>query len=569
MMKVFLKPTTILLLIFSSFMSVGWGQDCVDGVEVELWGECYNIEETDTLNLSGNGLTGEIPVEIGNLTNLTYLNLRSNQLTGEIPPEIGQLTSLTYLYLSYNQLSGEIPPEIGQLTSLTYLNLRFNQLSGEIPSEIGNLMNLRYLRLYNNQLSGEIPPEIGQLTSLTTLYLYNNQLSGEIPSEIGNLTNLEWLSLTDNQLTGSIPSEIGNLTNLTFCDLYSNQFTSLPNSVCNLMESCIINISDNLICSEFPSCINWVNDQDCGDVNCPNSLTEINGDCFYQSDIDVIENLNLTYLDVNYFDGRIISLNLSGRQLTTIPESIWNLDYLRRLMIHSNQLTGSIPSEVGNLTQLIYLNLSNNQFSGDIPVQIGDLVNLKILDLETNQLSSVPESIGDLSNLKKLNLSSNQLTSLPESICDLNVDWNDYNYFLCGDNYICEEIPECIENTVGFNYSYDWDSYERIYNPQDTTNCISMSVTDDLIPTTYNLSSPYPNPFNPTTTISFSIPQLGMVSLNVYDITGKLITTLINKQLNIGYHSIDWDGTNQSSGMYFVRMESGEYVKIQKLLLVK
>jgi len=74
-------------------MSVGWGQDCVDGVEVELWGECYNIEETTYLDLSGSweesgGLTGEIPVEIGNLTNLTYLNLSYNELTGEIPPEI-------------------------------------------------------------------------------------------------------------------------------------------------------------------------------------------------------------------------------------------------------------------------------------------------------------------------------------------------------------------------------------------------------------------------------------------------------------------------------------------------
>ncbi len=60
---------TILLLIFSSFMSVGWGQDCIDGVEVELWGECYNIEETTYLGLSGNGLTGEIPPEIGDLVN--------------------------------------------------------------------------------------------------------------------------------------------------------------------------------------------------------------------------------------------------------------------------------------------------------------------------------------------------------------------------------------------------------------------------------------------------------------------------------------------------------------------
>ncbi len=114
--------------------------------------------------------------------------------------------------------------------------------------------------------------------------------------------------------------------------------------------------------------------------------------------------------------------------------------------------------------------------------------------------------------------------------------------------------PQCIVDYVG---------------EQDTTNCSTMSINDIIIPTTYSLSSPYPNPFNPTTTISFSIPQSGMVSLNLYDITGKLITTLINEQLNIGYHSIDWDGTNQSGGVYLVRMESEEYVETQKLLLVK
>ena len=70
-------------------MSVGWG--CIDGVEVELWGECYNIEETTELDLGYNQLSGEIPSEIGNLTNLVYLYLYDNQLTGEIPPEVCDL----------------------------------------------------------------------------------------------------------------------------------------------------------------------------------------------------------------------------------------------------------------------------------------------------------------------------------------------------------------------------------------------------------------------------------------------------------------------------------------------
>ena len=110
--------TFIILSII--LISVGWSQ-CNDN-EVELWGECYSIENTDSLDLSNNELTGSIPPEIGNLTNLTYLNLGGNQLTG-IPPEIGNLTNLTILSFSHNQLTGSIPSEIGILTNL--INLSF------------------------------------------------------------------------------------------------------------------------------------------------------------------------------------------------------------------------------------------------------------------------------------------------------------------------------------------------------------------------------------------------------------------------------------------------------------
>ena len=137
--------------------------DC-DGYElewVELWGQCYNIEETGFLNLYNNYLSGEIPPEIGNLTNLTYLNLYNNQLTGEIPPEIGNLTNLTDLNLSSNQLSGEILSEIGNLTNLTYLNLSSNQLIGEIPSEICNQGDSSP-SVHDNQLCPPYPDCISQ-----------------------------------------------------------------------------------------------------------------------------------------------------------------------------------------------------------------------------------------------------------------------------------------------------------------------------------------------------------------------------------------------------------------------
>jgi len=133
---------------------------CDESIEVELLGECHNIDTTTTLIFTNDKLTGSIPVEIGNLTNLTHLFLHNNQLTGVIPPEIGNLSNLIHLSLYSNQLTGVIPPEIGNLTNLNYLFLQNNQLTGVIPSEIGNLTNLVEGGLENNQLMGEIPEEI-------------------------------------------------------------------------------------------------------------------------------------------------------------------------------------------------------------------------------------------------------------------------------------------------------------------------------------------------------------------------------------------------------------------------
>ena len=93
----------------------------------------------------------------------------------------------------------------------------------------------------------------------------------------------------------------------------------------------------------------------------------------------------------------------------------------------------------------------------------------------------------------------------------------------------------------------------------------SLDIDNILLAEDYELKNAYPNPFNPITTISFSIPQSELVSINIYDINGELVTKLIYKPLNIGYHSINWDGSSQLSGMYFIRMDSGKFTEIQKV----
>tara|TARA_B100000586_G_scaffold51571_1_gene34477 strand:+ start:112 stop:1764 length:1653 start_codon:yes stop_codon:yes gene_type:complete len=189
------------------------GGQC-DSSEVELWNQCYSIENTTELDLSNRGLTGEIPPEIGNLTNLTYLNLQWNDLTGSIPIEIGSLTNLAWLSLYFSGVTGLIPAAIGNLANLTHLDLQWNGLTGSIPPEIGNLANLIHLGLGTNELTGSIPPELGNLTNLTSLHLNSNNLTGAIPESICGL-DLNWSSSSDfnisnNQLCPPYPSCVEN-----------------------------------------------------------------------------------------------------------------------------------------------------------------------------------------------------------------------------------------------------------------------------------------------------------------------------------------------------------------------
>jgi hypothetical protein len=89
-----------------------------------------------------------------------------------------------------------------------------------------------------------------------------------------------------------------------------------------------------------------------------------------------------------------------------------------------------------------------------------------------------------------------------------------------------------------------------------------------------SLGRPRPNPFNPATTIEYSITAHGRVSLRVYDPPGRLVRTLVDDDLDAGEHRAVWDGTTgeglrAASGVYFVRMETGGFCASEKLVLLK
>lgn len=89
------------------------------------------------------------------------------------------------------------------------------------------------------------------------------------------------------------------------------------------------------------------------------------------------------------------------------------------------------------------------------------------------------------------------------------------------------------------------------------------------IPVEFSLGQNYPNPFNPVTKIEYSVPRFSLVTLKIYDILGKEITTLVDKEMNPGKYSIDFDGSKLSSGIYFYKMISGNFSETKKMIMVK
>ncbi len=90
-----------------------------------------------------------------------------------------------------------------------------------------------------------------------------------------------------------------------------------------------------------------------------------------------------------------------------------------------------------------------------------------------------------------------------------------------------------------------------------------------LIPTEFFLSEAYPNPFNSTVRLTYGLREATKVSIRIFDIRGRLVANLATGKLHAGFHSVVWDGKTNSSGIYFVRMSTGEFRSVRKVMLVK
>ena len=182
-----------------------------DGITVDQPNPDAALRVT-VLSLRNRGLDGMLRPVLRQLSGLQVLWRSLSQLSGSIEPEltaiVGQLERLNLIgrlpMLSGIGLTGRIPPQLGNLSGLKYLYLDGNRLTGSIPTRLGRLTNLQRLHLHRNQLSGVIPTQLGALTLLGDLRLADNQLVSAIPTQLIALP-LRRLYLGGNTITGCLP----------------------------------------------------------------------------------------------------------------------------------------------------------------------------------------------------------------------------------------------------------------------------------------------------------------------------------------------------------------------------
>lgn len=395
-------------------------------------------------------------------------------------------------------------------------------------------------------------------------------------SSQGRVTILNLSRLGIDTLTNAVKG-LSGLKKLT---ISNNSLTTLPDSLVNLTLLSLLNIDSNRICALQPVLKSWVDAKAPGwssTQQCPNPFLE---DCAVVREILDSNGLyNVPVLSViDSGPGRIVALDLSKRNLTRLPASISKLTALARLSLSYNLLT-SLPESLGALKALEYLDLYSNKIT-ELPESFCGLVRLKTLSLAFNQLCALPDSFGKLVNLTDLRIYKNQLYELPEGfsrLTGLSVLFLHYNQLSSlpsqitaihglanlnlANNRLCSLPPEAAAWVDMFSYYKNWLGSQSC----GTTPAEEQSVS----PVLYGLKQNTPNPFNPATEITFSLPARAHARLEVFDAGGGRVQVLVNGLYPAGTNTVRWLAQGRSSGLYYFRLISGTFQAVRKGILIR
>ncbi len=194
--------------------------------------------------------------------------------------------------------------------------------------------------------------------------------------------------------------------------------------------------------------------------------------------------------------------------------------------------------------------------------------NSGIVDLDTQTLIAqdslyhVAVTFGDGEVRIYLNGVLNSSMSWSGSILQSSIDLT-IGQMLPGDSQY--NFPGVIDDILIYNYALSQAEIYAIFNNLDVLDDDGMK----LLPTSSALHPNYPNPFNSITTVSFQLPRAEHVTIDVRNISGRLVGILVNERKEAGYHTVRWKAVGFSSGIYFLRMKAGSFTNVRKCVLVK
>ena len=429
-----MKDVAVLRSLFEVAGGHGWTNSqgwLEEGIPDDWYGVSVDsVGRVEVLDLTANGLAGQLPASLGLLSHLSTLKIGGNALTGRLPLSLTALSLGEFRYADtelcapleddFQAWLNGIPTHEGtsalcaapasdrEVLEVLYhttggpnwtnnrnwltdaplwdwhgvnadrerrvrgLTLLDNNLTGQIPPQLGDLAAMSMLALNGNNLTGSIPAELGDLAALSVLSLSRNNLTGSIPAELGDLAALKGLYLEDSGVTGSIPPQLGELAALEYLVFQNNDLTgSIPAALGNLTELEFLDLSENALSGPIPP---------------------------------ELRNLaNLTGLDLS-------ENALSG----PIPAGLGDLAAMKEpsecprrgcaLDLSGNNFTNSIPPELGGLVAVSYFHVSHNDLEGLVPPELAGLERLRELGLSGNRELSgtLPSTLTRLGELETL-----------------------------------------------------------------------------------------------------------------------------------------------------------------------
>jgi hypothetical protein len=136
-----------------------------------------------------------------------------------------------------------------------------------------------------------------------------------------------------------------------------------------------------------------------------------------------------------------------------------------------------------------------------------------------------------------------------------------------GSQYVDKKVEQA--QTYTYRIKAYTNSAESEYSNEASLVVVVDVKKEEGTPTEYSISQNYPNPFNPSTQITFAIPKASRVTLAIVDALGRVRAVLVDGEKSTGRYSVSWNASNLPSGIYFLRLQAGDYTETKKMVLVR